>query len=189
MQVFVYCSILLLESCSGSLELPKRARGFQRSVWVSFLLSTNTLSLFMSLLHPCRALHTHTRACTGTQKHVCTLADAAMLLYFLTVECLCPMIIVNLIDAVTWSVMGFQVIAEAVWKKHRFFLRRKGASAELGLKKKKKTPLFWLAFLLPLLSRCWNANSLTPHAGGKRDIYSSFFLSVRKFLLAPSSPR
>ncbi len=46
------------------------------------------------------------------------------------------MIIVNLIDAVTWSVMGFQVIAEAVRKKHRFFLRRKGASAELGLRKK-----------------------------------------------------
>ncbi len=42
------------------------------------------------------------------------LADDAVLLYFLTLECLCPMIIVNLIDAVTWSVMGFQVIAEAV---------------------------------------------------------------------------
>lgn len=37
-------------------------------------------------------------------------AAAAVLLYFL--ECL--LIIVNLIDAVTWSVMGFQVIAEPV---------------------------------------------------------------------------
>lgn len=166
MQVFVYCSILLLESCSGSLELPKRARGFQRSVWVSFLLSTNTLSLFMSLLHPCRALHTHTRACTGTQKHVCTLADAAMLLYFLTVECLCPMIIVNLIDAVTWSVMGFQVIAEAVWKKHRFFLRRKGASAELGLKKKKNAP-FLISFSSSLTLSLLKCKLPNTSCGGK----------------------
>lgn len=45
------------------------------------------------------------------------------------------MIIVNLIDAVTWSVMVFQVIAEAVREKRRFFLRRKDASAELGLRK------------------------------------------------------
>lgn len=41
-------------------------------------------------------------------------SHAAVLLYFLMPECLCLMIIVNLIDAVTWSVMGFQVIAEPV---------------------------------------------------------------------------
>lgn len=74
-------------------------------------------------------------------------------------------------------------------KETQIFLEEKRRLSRAGIKKKKKTPLFWLAFLLPLLSRCWNANSLTPHAGGKRDIYSSFFLSVRKFLLAPSSPR
>lgn len=62
---------------------------------------------------------THTRADTewaaaAQQQQQQQLADAAMLLYFLTLECLSPMIIVNLIDAVTWSVMGFQVIAEPV---------------------------------------------------------------------------
>lgn len=57
---------------------------------------------------------THTRADTEWAAAQQQLADAAVLLYFLTLECLSPMIIVNLIDAVTWSVMGFQVIAEPV---------------------------------------------------------------------------
>lgn len=57
-------------------------------------------------------MHAHIRRVT--RAHTEALADAAVLLYFLTLECLCLMIIVNLIDAVTWSVMGFQVIAEPV---------------------------------------------------------------------------
>lgn len=132
----------------------------------------------------CRVTHTRAdtewAAAAGQQQ----LADAAVLLYFLTLECLSLMIIVNLIDAVTWSVMGFQVIAEPVWKEHTFFLRRKGASAEPGLrkgkKKEKKHATFWLAFLSILSLSSWNANALTPRVRRKRDTYSFFFLPERK---------
>lgn len=109
-------------------------------------------------------------------------AHAAVLLYFLMPECLCLMIIVNLIDAVTWSVMGFQVIAEPVWKKHRFFLRRKGASAEQGLRKKHH---FLISFspILTLLLKC---STPAPHVGENvTDIVSS---SVRKFVHLHPAP-
>lgn len=44
------------------------------------------------------------------------------------------LIIVNLMDAVTWSVVGFQVFAEPAWKKHGVFAGEAGASARSGIK-------------------------------------------------------
>lgn len=174
-EVFVYFVVCYFwrvvqvhKSCQKGQEYSE-----QWIVWLSFLLSINTLFLSLSLSH------THTYKDISPSPH--TLADDAMLLYFLTLECLCPMIIVNLIDAVTWSVMGFQVIAVAVRKKHRFFLRRKGASAELGLRKEKKKHHFLISFSssLTLLLKCKLPN--TSCGETTWHIYSSFFLSGRKF--------
>lgn len=186
------CCLFSLENCSGSQELPKRARiicssKLSDSVFCFLSALFLTLSLSNTDAHsPKRTQHmcAHTRTHARTHRSARTLADDAVLLYFPTPECLCPVIIVNLIDAVTWPVMGFQVIAAAVWKKHRFFLRRKSASAELGLKK--KNYLFLISFSSPLtfLLKC---KLLSTSCGRKRDRDGFFFFfSLCKFHLALS---
>lgn len=136
--------LLVLRSCQ------KRVRnifssGLSDSVFTyQHCLSSSSYTRTYTQTH--KYIHAHVR----THIHKGALTDDAVLLYFLTPECLCPMIIVNLIDAVTWSVMGFQVIAEAVWKKQIFLEEKRRLSRARIKKKRKKNTHFWLAFLLLL---------------------------------------
>lgn len=137
--LFVYLVVLFRERCSGSWELPKKGTKHSEEwiVWLSFLhfISTLSVSLSCTHTHTRKHLHAHIHRHTHTRR----LADDAVLLYFLTLECLCPMIIVNLIDAVTWSVMGFKWLQRQSERNTDFFLEEKRRLSRAGIKK--KTPL------------------------------------------------
>lgn len=167
MQVFVYCSILLLESCSGSLELPKRARGFQRSVWVSFLLSTNTLSLFMSLLHPCRALHTHTH--TGMHRHTKTRVHTCRRCH-VTIFSHSGVSLPHDNCEFNWCCHmvcnGVSSDCRGCVKETQIFLEEKRRLSRAGIKKKKNAP-FLISFSSPLTLSLLKCKLPNTSCGGK----------------------
>lgn len=175
----VYVLFTVPVSCFWRLvQVHKSCQKWQETFW-----AVNCLTRFSAFYQ-----HSFSISLSYTHRHTRRLADDAVLLYFLMLECLCPMIIVNLIDAVTWSVMVFQVIAEAVWKKHRFFLRRKGASAELGLRKKHP---FLISFSCPpptpttFLLKCKLANT----SCAKKTWHIWLFLPLcEEIPSSPSSP-